>query len=39
MEKGTLSVGIQQYYKAAKVLRLDKAFNHLFEIEEDWFSD
>ena len=39
MEKGVLSVGMQQYYKAALMLELTESFAHLFESEEDWFSE
>lgn len=38
MEKGDLTVGIGQYYKAASVLGLEKTFGELFKQEENWFD-
>jgi len=39
MEKGDLSVGMLQYYKVAKVLKLESGFEQLFQLEEDWFNE
>jgi len=39
MEKGDLSVGINQYFKAAQVLGLQSQFSELFKMKEDWFND
>ncbi len=38
MEKGVLSVGLHQYYKAAQVLGLEATFNNLLQMEENWFE-
>jgi len=39
MEKGDLSVGMNQYFKAAQVLGLQEQFAGLFKMKEDWFND
>ncbi|TQV89742.1 helix-turn-helix domain-containing protein [Aliikangiella coralliicola] len=39
MEKGDLSVGMYQYYKASSVLGIESEFDNLFKIEDDWFND
>jgi len=39
MEKGDLSVGMYQYFKAAEVLGLQEQFTELFKMKEDWFND
>ena len=39
MEKGDLSVGMNQYFKAAKVLGQQSGFGELFKIQEDWFNE
>ena len=39
MEKGDLSVGMNQYFKAAQLLGLQSQFSELFKMKEDWFND
>lgn len=39
MEKGELSVGLHQYYKAGQLLGLESRFLELFKLEEDWFDE
>ena len=39
MEKGDLSVGLINYYKAATILGTADAFTELFKIEENWFDE
>tara|TARA_R110000782_G_scaffold95970_1_gene180178 strand:+ start:215 stop:463 length:249 start_codon:yes stop_codon:yes gene_type:complete len=39
MEKGELSVGLHNYYKAGQVLGLESRFHELFKLEEDWFNE
>ncbi|MCF6194753.1 MAG: helix-turn-helix domain-containing protein [Kangiellaceae bacterium] len=39
MEKGDLSVSINYYYMAAKVLENTERFSKLFELDEDWFNE
>ncbi len=39
MEKGELSVGLHNYYKASQVLGMESRFHELFKLEEDWFNE
>lgn len=39
MERGDLSVGLHNYYRAAQILGLDASFNGLFKREASLFDD
>lgn len=39
MEKGDLSVSLDKYYSAAKILKLTDAFNELLKSEMSLFDD